>query len=45
MLGSATVKAGGKMVARAGDTVKTCNDPADAPLGTIIAAGTVLVGG
>lgn len=45
MLGSATVKAGGKMVARAGDTVKTCNDPADAPVGQIIAAGTVMVGG
>jgi uncharacterized Zn-binding protein involved in type VI secretion len=45
LLGSATVKAGGKMVARAGDPVKTCNDPADAPAGQIIAAGTVLVGG
>jgi uncharacterized Zn-binding protein involved in type VI secretion len=45
MLGSATVKVGGKMVARAGDTVKTCNDPADAPVGQIIAAGTVMVGG
>ena len=45
MLGSATVKVGGKMVARAGDIVKTCNDPADAPVGQIIAAGTVLVGG
>ncbi|MEX2262653.1 MAG: PAAR domain-containing protein [Bryobacteraceae bacterium] len=45
MLGSATVKIGGKPAARAGDTVKTCNDPADAPVGQIIAAGTVLVGG
>jgi uncharacterized Zn-binding protein involved in type VI secretion len=45
MLGSATVKVQGKMVARAGDTVRTCNDPADAPVGQIIAAGTVLVGG
>ena len=45
MLGSATVKIGGKMAARAGDTVKTCNDPADAPVGQIVAAGTVLVGG
>jgi uncharacterized Zn-binding protein involved in type VI secretion len=45
MLGSGTVKIGGKMAARAGDTVKTCNDPADAPVGQIVAAGTVLVGG
>jgi uncharacterized Zn-binding protein involved in type VI secretion len=45
MLGSATVKIGGKMAARAGDTVRTCNDPADAPVGQIIAAGTVLIGG
>lgn len=45
MLGSATVTAGGKAVARAGDTVQTCNDPADAPVGQIVAAGTVLVGG
>lgn len=44
-LGSGTVLAGGKQVARAGDTVMTCNDPADAPTGSIIAAGTVLVGG
>jgi len=45
MMGSATVKVQGKMVARASDTVKTCNDPVDAPLGQIIAVGTVLVGG
>ncbi len=45
MLGSATVKIGGKMAARAGDTVKTCNDPADAPVGQIVAAGTVMIGG
>ena len=45
ILGSATVKVQGKMVARAGDTLRTCNDPADAPVGKIIAAGTVLVGG
>ncbi len=45
MLGSATVKVQGKMVARMGDQVKTCNDPADLPVGQIIAAGTVLVGG
>jgi uncharacterized Zn-binding protein involved in type VI secretion len=45
MMGSATVKVQGKMVARATDTVKTCNDPADAPVGQIIAVGTVLIGG
>lgn len=45
MMGSATVKIGGKAAARAGDPVKTCNDPADMPVGSIIAAGTVMVGG
>lgn len=45
MVGSATVKIQGKMAARAMDIVKTCNDPSDAPVGQIIAAGTVLVGG
>ena len=43
--GSATVFIGGKPAARAGDPVTTCNDPADAPVGQIVAAGTVLVGG
>ncbi len=43
--GSATVKIGGKPAARAGDTVMTCNDPADLPMGSIIAAGTVMIGG
>jgi uncharacterized Zn-binding protein involved in type VI secretion len=43
-LGSATVKIGGRQAARAGDTVLTCNDPADAPVGQIVAAGTVLIG-
>ena len=43
--GSATVKIQGKMAARAADSVKTCNDPADVPAGQIIAAGTVMIGG
>jgi uncharacterized Zn-binding protein involved in type VI secretion len=43
-MGSPTVLVGGKMLARQGDPVTTCNDPADAPVGQIIAAGTVLVG-
>ncbi|MEN3333446.1 MAG: hypothetical protein V7641_2811 [Blastocatellia bacterium] len=44
-MGSATVKIGGKQAARNADTCMTCNDPADAPVGKVIAAGTVLVGG
>lgn len=44
-MGSATVKIGGKAAARASDPVKTCNDPTDAPVGQIIAIGTVQVGG
>jgi uncharacterized Zn-binding protein involved in type VI secretion len=44
-LGSATVKIGGKQAARVGDTAMTCNDPADAPVGNVVAAGTVLIGG
>ena len=43
--GSGTVKIGGKMAARMGDTANNCNDPADAPTGSVIAAGTVLIGG
>ena len=44
-MGSATVKIGGKAAARNGDTALTCNDPADAPLGKVVAAGTVFIGG
>lgn len=43
--GSATVSVGGKPAARAGDPVTTCNDPADLPAGTVVAGGTVVVGG
>lgn len=42
--GSATVFMDGKEVARAGDTAKTCNDPADAPNGVVIATSTVFAG-
>jgi uncharacterized Zn-binding protein involved in type VI secretion len=42
--GSATVLINNKPAARSGDTAMTCNDPADAPNGTIVASGTVLVG-
>ena len=44
-LGSGTVLINGKPAARTGDTALTCHDPADAPTGTVVAAGTVLIGG
>lgn len=44
-MGSATVKIGGKPAARNGDTCTTCNDPADLPVGSVIATGTVSIGG
>ena len=44
-VGSTTVLINGKPAARNGDKVMTCNDPADLPVGTIVAAGTVLIGG
>ncbi|OLE33594.1 MAG: hypothetical protein AUI36_28420 [Cyanobacteria bacterium 13_1_40CM_2_61_4] len=44
-LGSATVKINGKMAARNDDTATTCNDPADLPIGTVVAAATVMIGG
>jgi uncharacterized Zn-binding protein involved in type VI secretion len=43
--GSGTVKIGGKPAARNGDTALTCNDPADAPVGSVVAVGTVFIGG
>jgi len=45
MMGSTTVMINGKPAARNGDTVQTCNDPAPAPVGQIIAVGTVMIGG
>ena len=44
-MGSATVKINGKMAARNGDTAMTCNDPSDLPGGTVMAVGTVMIGG
>ena len=42
---SSTVLAGGSGIARVGDQVKTCNDPADAPVAGIVGpVGTVLIG-
>ena len=45
MMGSMTVKINGKQAARNGDTANTCNDPADMPVGTVMAVGTVMIGG
>jgi uncharacterized Zn-binding protein involved in type VI secretion len=44
-LGSATVLINGKPAARMGDIAMTCNDPADLPVGQVLAASTVLIGG
>lgn len=43
--GSQTVKINGKPAGRLGDMAETCNDPGDLPVGTVIATGTVLIGG
>jgi uncharacterized Zn-binding protein involved in type VI secretion len=47
--GSATVFINGQAAARAGDTAETCNDVptpgGTAPVGTVVAAGTVNIGG
>jgi uncharacterized Zn-binding protein involved in type VI secretion len=43
IMGSPTVLINGKPAARNGDTALTCNDPADMPVGTVIAVGTVMV--
>src|SRR5262252_1657471 len=42
IVGSGTVMVNNKPAARNGDTVLTCNDPADLPMGSIIAVGTVM---
>ena len=43
--GSTTVFINSKPAARMGDTALTCNDPADLPVGTVVAVSTVLIGG
>jgi uncharacterized Zn-binding protein involved in type VI secretion len=43
-VGSPTVKINGRMAARNGDMAMTCNDPADLPVGNVIAVGTVMIG-
>jgi uncharacterized Zn-binding protein involved in type VI secretion len=45
IVGSGTVLINGKPAARNGDTANTCNDPAPLPVGTVVAAGTVMIGG
>ncbi len=44
LMGSATVMINGKPAARNGDTATTCNDPADLPVGQVVAVGTVMIG-
>jgi uncharacterized Zn-binding protein involved in type VI secretion len=44
-LGSGTVLINGKPAARNGDKAMTCNDPADLPVGTVVAVSTVMIGG
>ena len=45
MTGSMTVRINNKQAARNGATANTCNDPAPLPVGTVIAVGTVMIGG
>jgi uncharacterized Zn-binding protein involved in type VI secretion len=44
-VGSQTVRINGQAAGRSGDPARTCNDPVDLPVGTVIASGTVLIGG
>jgi len=44
-MGSMSVMIGGKQAARNADMAMTCNDPADMPIGQVVAVGTVMIGG
>jgi uncharacterized Zn-binding protein involved in type VI secretion len=44
IVGSTGVFINKKPAARQGDTAMTCNDPVDAPTGTVMAVGTVFIG-
>jgi uncharacterized Zn-binding protein involved in type VI secretion len=44
-VGSSSVFINGKAAVRARDQAETCNDPQDLPVGSVIAVGTVLIGG
>jgi uncharacterized Zn-binding protein involved in type VI secretion len=41
---SRKVRVNGKVAARDGDVAETCNDPADAPIGIVVARGNVRIG-
>lgn len=43
--GSLTVRINGKPAARHGDRALTCNDPVPLPVGSVVAASTVTIGG
>ena len=43
-IGSPTVKINGQQAARHNDIAETCNDPADLPVGQVVAVGTVFIG-
>jgi uncharacterized Zn-binding protein involved in type VI secretion len=45
VLGSTSVFINRKPAARNGDKALTCNDPVDLPVGTVVAVGTVNIGG
>jgi len=44
LVGSTGVFINGKPAARQGDQAMTCNDPVDAPVGSVMAVGTVFIG-
>jgi len=44
LVGSTGVFINGKPAARQGDQAITCNDPVDAPIGSVMAVGTVFIG-
>jgi uncharacterized Zn-binding protein involved in type VI secretion len=44
LAGSTGVFINGKPAARQGDMAMTCNDPADMPIGQVVAVGTVFIG-
>jgi len=44
LMGSTGVFINGKPAARQGDQAITCNDPVDAPVGTVVAVGKVFIG-
>jgi len=44
LMGSTGVFINGKPAARQGDQAITCNDPVDAPVGTVMAVGKVFIG-